>query len=139
MPWSHTSPMDQKIQFIADDLRATLSITELCQLYHISRKTAEKWLDRYREYSPAGLEEHSRKPGTCPRQTPDAVVAAIIDARRHHPAWGRRNGWRSLPNAVANGPGLHAPPSAISSAETGWSPGDADVGSAVILANRPPA
>jgi hypothetical protein len=34
MPWSHTSPMDQKPQFIADDLRATLSLTALCQLYH---------------------------------------------------------------------------------------------------------
>jgi hypothetical protein len=32
MPWRQTSPMDQKIQFIADYLRRTLSITELCEL-----------------------------------------------------------------------------------------------------------
>jgi putative transposase len=88
MPWRHTSPLDQKIQFTADDLRATLSITELCQLYHISRKTAYQWLDRYVKDGPAGLEERSRKPGACPRQTPDAVVAAILEARRHHPTWG---------------------------------------------------
>ncbi len=30
MPWSQTSPMDQKTQFIADYLRDSLSITELC-------------------------------------------------------------------------------------------------------------
>ncbi len=33
MPWSETSPMDQRTQFMADYLRDTLSITELCQLY----------------------------------------------------------------------------------------------------------
>jgi putative transposase len=90
MPWSHISPMDPKTQFIADYLRGHLSITELCQLYHISRKTGYKWIDRYLKYGPAGLDERSRKPNTCPRQTPDAVVAAIIEARRHHPAWGAK-------------------------------------------------
>jgi transposase InsO family protein len=82
--------MDQKPQFIADYLRERLSITELCQFYHISRKTGYKWIDRYLKYGPAGLDERSRKPNTCPRQTPDAVVAAIIEARRHHPAWGAK-------------------------------------------------
>jgi putative transposase len=90
MPWSHTSPMDQKTQFIADDLRDRLSITELCQLDHISRNTGYQWIDRDLTYGPAGLDERSRKPNTCPRQTPDAVVAAIIEARRHHPAWGAK-------------------------------------------------
>lgn len=47
MPWRQLSPMDQKTQFIADYLRNTLSITELCELDGISRKTAYKWLDRY--------------------------------------------------------------------------------------------
>jgi putative transposase len=32
----------------------------------------------------------SRQPNACPRQTPDAVVAAIIEARRHHPTWGAK-------------------------------------------------
>ncbi len=32
MPWSHTSPMDQRTQFIADFLRESLNITELCDL-----------------------------------------------------------------------------------------------------------
>ena len=82
--------MDQKTQFIADYLRDSLSITELCQLYHISRKTGYKWIDRYLRYGPAGLDERSRKPNACPRQTPDAVVAAIIESRRHHPTWGAK-------------------------------------------------
>jgi putative transposase len=39
MLWSQLSPMDQKTQFIADYLRRSLSVTELCEHYGISRKT----------------------------------------------------------------------------------------------------
>ena len=46
MPWTTSSPMDQKTQFIADYLRQTLSVTELCLHYGISRKTAYKWISR---------------------------------------------------------------------------------------------
>ncbi|MBI4194219.1 MAG: helix-turn-helix domain-containing protein, partial [Betaproteobacteria bacterium] len=56
MPWSQTSPMDQRTHFIADFLRESLSITELCQLYDVSRKTGYKWIERYLRSGPAGLE-----------------------------------------------------------------------------------
>ena len=82
--------MDQKTQFIADYLRDRLSVTELCALYGISRKTAYKWIDRYLTHGPQGLEERSRRPHTSPRHTPDHVVAAILDARRRHPSWGAK-------------------------------------------------
>lgn len=39
MSWSHTAAMDQKTQFISDYLRDCLSITPLCALYGLSRKT----------------------------------------------------------------------------------------------------
>jgi hypothetical protein len=39
MPWSHTSPMDQKPPFIAASLRDSLAVTERCALYGVSRKT----------------------------------------------------------------------------------------------------
>jgi putative transposase len=82
--------MDQKTQFIADYLRDRLSVTELCELYSISRKTGYKWIDRYLTHGPQGLEERSRRPSTSPRHTPDHVVAEILDARRHHPSWGAK-------------------------------------------------
>lgn len=88
MPWSQTSPMDQRTQLIADYLRDTLSITELCQLYGVSRKTAYKWIDRYLRLGPAGLEEHSRRPRHSPNETAPEIVAAFLEARRRHPSWG---------------------------------------------------
>lgn len=90
MPWSQTSPMDERIRFIADYLRETFSISELCDQYDVSRKTGYKWIERYLHLGPAGLEEWSRRPRLCPRQTPQHVVEAICEARRHHPTWGAK-------------------------------------------------
>jgi putative transposase len=90
MPWRHTSPMDQKIQFIADYLRRTLSITELCALYGVSRKTGYKWIERYLTSGPPGLEDRSRTPCSRPNQTPQHIVEAIIEVRCRHPAWGAK-------------------------------------------------
>lgn len=90
MPWNQTSPMDQRTQFIADYLRQTFSITELCERYEVSRKTGYKWIDRYLTLGPAGLDELSRRPRQCPRETPRHVVDAILDARRRHPHWGAK-------------------------------------------------
>jgi putative transposase len=82
--------MDQKTQFIADYLRRTLSITELCALYGVSRKTGYKWIERYLKSGPLGLEDRSRKPCSSPHQTPQHVVEAIIELRHHHPSWGAK-------------------------------------------------
>jgi putative transposase len=90
MPWSHTSPLDQKMQCIADYLRQTLSIIELCERYGVSRKTGYKWIERDRKHGPLGLEERSRTPHSSPHQTPSHVVDAFIELRRHHPAWGAK-------------------------------------------------
>src|SRR5262245_39516914 len=88
MPWRAASPMDQRIQFIADFLRDALSITELCALYGVSRKTGYKWIDRCLRHGPAGLEEQSRRPRRSPHQTSEEIVAAVLEARRRHPTWG---------------------------------------------------
>ena len=90
MPWSQTSPMDQRTQFIADYLRGCLSITELCALYDVSRKTGYKWIDRYLHYGPAGLDERSRKPRASPNQTDQEIVTALLESRRRHPSWGAK-------------------------------------------------
>lgn len=90
MPWSDSSPMDQKTQFIADYLRQSLSITELCLHYGISRKTAYKWISRYHDAGLSGLQDRSRKPHACPHQTEPELVEALLEARRRHPTWGAK-------------------------------------------------
>lgn len=90
MPWSQMSSMDQKTQFIADYLRGTLSITELCGLYGVSRKTGYKIIDRYLRAGPAGLEERSRRPRQSPRQTAPEIENALLEVRHRHPTWGAK-------------------------------------------------
>jgi transposase len=80
--------MDRRTQFIADYLRQVLSVSELCDLYGVSRNTGYKWIDRYLRQGPAGLEERSRRPQASPNQTAQEIVAALLEARRRHPSWG---------------------------------------------------
>ena len=77
MPWKETCRMDEKLCFVADCLRGELPIAALCEDYGISRKTAYKWLGRYREGGPAGLLERSR--------------ARIATAARWRRMWQRRS------------------------------------------------
>jgi len=98
MPWRDSSPMDLKTQFIADYLRQTLSVAELCYHYNISRKTGYKWIDRYLGEGASGLADRSRRPHVCPHQTNPKLVALILEARRHHPHWGAKKLLKILSN-----------------------------------------
>lgn len=90
MPWSQTTPMHQRTLFIADHLRGTRSVTELCTEYGISRKTAYKWIDRFIRRGPAGLDDHTRRPRSSPHATEPAVVEALVLLRHRHPTWGAK-------------------------------------------------
>ena len=90
MPWSQTSPMNQKVLFIADHLKASRPLSELCAEYGISRKTAYKWIERFIRNGAAGLEDRSRRPRRSPNATPDEVVGALLEIRRKHPSWGAK-------------------------------------------------
>jgi transposase InsO family protein len=82
--------MNQKVLFIADHLKGTRPVVELCAEFGISRKTAYKWIERYIRHGAAGLEDRSRKPHTSPKATSAEVLAALIDLRRKHPSWGAK-------------------------------------------------
>jgi transposase-like protein len=96
--------MDQKRQCIADYLRQTRSIIELCDLYGVSRNTGDKWIERSLKHGPLGLEERARQPHASPQQTPRQVVEALLERRRHHPAWGAKPRLAILQNRHPSGP-----------------------------------
>src|SRR5216117_500863 len=132
MPWREASPMDQRTQFIADHLRDALSITELCALYGISRKTGYKWIDRYLRQGPAGLEELARRPRRSPNETSEEIVAAILDARRRHPHWGGKKLLALLHKRHPRWSLQAAPRHAISSSDTGWCRSNATAAASAI-------
>jgi putative transposase len=90
MPWQRSTPMDQRLQFLADAQRACFSMSELCERYGVSRKTGYKWVARYEAEGPAGLADHSRRPHRSPTATPDDIRDALLACRRAHPTWGAK-------------------------------------------------
>ncbi len=49
-----------------------------------SRATAYKWLRRYRDEGPAGLDDRPSRPRHCPHRCPDATERQILRARQRH-------------------------------------------------------
>lgn len=57
--------------------------------FHVSAKTAAKWVQRYREGGPEALGDRSSRPRHCYRTTPSAFIERVLALRRL-----RWNGWR---------------------------------------------
>ena len=90
MPWSETSPLDERTRFVRDARSGLYSMTELCRRFGISRKTGYKWLRRFAEDGAAGLQDRSRAPRRCPHRMDTRAAEALVRARRGHPTWGPR-------------------------------------------------
>jgi putative transposase len=80
--------MTQRLLFIRDYELGVFPFTALCARYGVSRETGYAVLARYRREGRAGLAEHSRRPHHSPRQTSEAVIEQLVEARRRHPTWG---------------------------------------------------
>lgn len=97
MPWREASAMDQRLRFVTEWRESGDSMTELCARYGISRETGYKWRARYDTGGVGALADQSRRPRTSPRRTAEAVIAAVLAARRRHPTWGPKKllsaGW----------------------------------------------
>lgn len=65
-------------------------MTDLCREFNISRKTGNKFRERFERLGETGLHDLSRAPRRTPSKTPAAILAAILDERRAHPTWGAR-------------------------------------------------
>lgn len=90
MAWKETCVMDQRMCFVSAWLEGSESVSQLCRQFGISRKTGNKWLDRYRAEGLAGLEDRSRAPHSNSRSVDDETVERVIAVRHRFPTWGPR-------------------------------------------------
>ena len=88
MPWTETSPMGERLIFIAACLHATEPFSVICLRQGISRKTGYKWLNRFKQEGHAGLADRSRRPHSSPKRTKESVERAILTVRDEHVARG---------------------------------------------------
>jgi transposase InsO family protein len=88
MPWKGVTVSEQRERFIEDYQLNYYSVTDLAERFSISRKTANKWIDRFKQCGHDGYHERSRRPHRCPWQTDEAIVAELVTLRKKHPNWG---------------------------------------------------
>ena len=62
MAWELKKVEDQRKALLESYLSGNRTMTQLCEYFGVSRKTAYKWLERYRKYGLEGLKDQSRAP-----------------------------------------------------------------------------
>ena len=90
MPWKEASSMELRREFVELASVAGGNVSQLAARFGISRKTAYKWLARFRAEGVKGLSDRSRRPRTSPGRTRRRIEAAVVRLRKRHPAWGAR-------------------------------------------------
>jgi putative transposase len=90
MPWKGVTVSEQRQRFLEDYLLNYYTVTELAERFGISRNTAYRWINRYKQDGQAGFHELSRRPQTCPWQTDQAIAKELVKLRKAHPRWGPR-------------------------------------------------
>lgn len=83
--------MHQRRLFVNAVLERKLSVTKLCELFQISRKTGYKWIARC--YGPEGwaaLADRSRRPHSNSRAISHDVVRRLVLLREKYPSWGAK-------------------------------------------------
>jgi transposase len=88
MPWKEMSPVNQRVMFVADHAAGLYLLSELAERYGISRKTAYKWLERFKRDGPGGLEDRASVADDVWNRTSELVEAAIVASRKRHADWG---------------------------------------------------
>jgi transposase InsO family protein len=90
MPWEESCAVDQRMKFIVEWSSKEWSVVELCERRGVSRKTAYKWIGRYRAEGPCGLAHRSSAPLVHGRATAPDLAAEIVKRKLERPTWGPR-------------------------------------------------
>ena len=81
------SVVEQRYRAVLE-VRAGVHVTEVAARFGVSRQSVHAWVRRYEQGGLGALADRSRRPESCPHQTPDEVEAAACEVRREHPKWG---------------------------------------------------
>ena len=79
MPWECRTLEYTRQEFVARAISKNESISALCREYGISRPTAYKWIERYKNGE--SLSDKSHEPLSKPLKTPPRTEELILNAR----------------------------------------------------------
>lgn len=104
MAWKELTVSEQRLFLVNLIDEGRESVAAICRRLGISRKTAYKWLARWRQEPKAPLADRSRRPRTSPKRTEADLEARVLEVRDQH-QWGARKIRKTL---IRNG---HTSPS----------------------------
>jgi transposase InsO family protein len=113
MPWNQVTQIEETIRFVMLARSARFTVTDLCEQFGISRKTAYKHLARYEDEGMKGMQARSHCAHHFPHRTNTEVEALILAERRLHRTWGPKK----LQVVLETKHGLEAAPACSTIAE----------------------
>jgi len=87
VPWKSKTPVDLRIEFMKRVMKGE-TVAELCREFGISRKTGNKFKQRFKRLGESGLLDLSRAPRVIPHRTAPEVVKLLVEEKNRHPSWG---------------------------------------------------
>jgi transposase InsO family protein len=88
MSWKTTETNQERASFITDFHTEEFGISDLARRYGVSRKTAYKWLGRFRADGWDGLKERSRAPQHHPNALGVEMESLVLELKTRWPNWG---------------------------------------------------
>src|SRR5205807_6905714 len=69
---------------LVEIVRGGLGLSRAAACFHVTPKTAAKWVRRYQQEGGTGLRDRSSRPYHSPRATSSSRVVLVIELRRQH-------------------------------------------------------
>lgn len=88
MAWENFKLEEQRLRLVKAYIHGIDSMTDLCELYGISRKTAYKWIDRYLKSGEEGLKDQAKTPHKIQSHFRKAQIDKAIDIKLRYRTWG---------------------------------------------------
>jgi putative transposase len=88
MTWNTTDTNQARALFIAEFQKEEMDVVDLAGSFGISRKTAYKWIGRFKAGGWAGLEELSRAPRHHPNALEAELEGLVLECKARWPKWG---------------------------------------------------
>jgi len=88
LPWKVTDVMKERERLVRAYHTGRYTVSELAEIFRVSRKTAHKFLQRYRLAGPEGLADRPHAARHHPNAVPPDIVSAVLRQKRANPTWG---------------------------------------------------
>ena len=88
MPWKNNSDKEQRWEFVQLAMQSKTGLAELCRRFGISRKTAYKWIARFKEDGRRGLRDQKRSAHRIHNRPKKKWFDRIRRCKAQHPSWG---------------------------------------------------